>query len=112
MSTDYDKLSDRELRLMAVNAMEWDQPHSDYAWFNPIDDARDLRHFREHFGFECEFQRHKGGCAFRVFKLDWYPWVYQKHNSSRDSIIRAEARATIIAILKAVEATAQAEVGR
>lgn len=105
--SDYDKMSDVALLNRLVVLMGGGAAKA----LKPFTDANDLREVRlwawEEHGCRWIIDAHsyenKIGASVQTYGSRW-EWC--DHDGSRDSIIRAEARVTIIAVLKALEALA------
>lgn len=104
----YEQMSDNE--LLAAIAEKMCRVFKSPEIFNPFDDARDVQTVKD-WAWERSLtvisgvgQSRVQATAYPFRQIDDADTTFIQHEGSRDSRHRAEARATIIAILKAVEA--------
>lgn len=91
-------------RLLPTATLKEDVP-------DPIHNANDLREVRlfawEKYKRTCTVVMHEDHCCVEVWDHDdsrLMALVNADHDATRDGIIRAEGRATVIAVLKAIDA--------
>lgn len=119
--TSYEQMSDDELRVKIAEAMGW-KPMTGFpnvwrdengvfrASLDPIHDANDLREVRlwaweKHRITLDVFCSGQGKVLVYAYRnISRVAVVACDHDGSRDGIIRAEGRATLIAVLKAIDA--------